>query len=156
MLARMKAQVSPRYCLLLAGSGLWILLIFAAPGILSENRAVGRAIYLFFSSVCHQRPERCFLFLGEPLAVCARCLGLYLGFFFGLLGSVLLPGFKRLLLAHPRSILFFFLPMAIDVLLPNTHWSRLITGMGASFPVAFLVHQAVEQVRIKSIRSIFS
>ncbi len=37
------------------------------------------AIRLAFSMVCHQAPERCFLWLGGPMPVCARCLGLYAG-----------------------------------------------------------------------------
>lgn len=36
-------------------------------------------IYLAFGAVCHQAPERCFAWLGRPLPVCARCLGLYTG-----------------------------------------------------------------------------
>jgi uncharacterized membrane protein len=32
-----------------------------------------------FALVCHQRPERCFWIFGAPVAVCARCLGIYLG-----------------------------------------------------------------------------
>ena len=37
------------------------------------------AIWQFFSPVCHQDPARSFWILGAPLAVCARCLGIYLG-----------------------------------------------------------------------------
>ncbi len=39
-----------------------------------------------FALVCHQRPERCFCIFGAPVAVCARCLGIYLGAAMGLLG----------------------------------------------------------------------
>jgi len=38
-----------------------------------------------FALVCHQRPERSFWMFGAPVAVCARCLGIYLGAAFGLL-----------------------------------------------------------------------
>lgn len=38
-----------------------------------------------FALVCHQRPERCFWIFGAPVAVCARCLGIYLGAAAGLL-----------------------------------------------------------------------
>ena len=38
-----------------------------------------------FSLVCHQQPERCFWIFGAPVAVCARCLGIYLGAAIGLL-----------------------------------------------------------------------
>jgi uncharacterized membrane protein len=36
-------------------------------------------IFLFFSPVCHQDPARSFWLFGAPVAVCARCLGIYLG-----------------------------------------------------------------------------
>jgi uncharacterized membrane protein len=36
-------------------------------------------ILLFFLPVCHQDPARSFWILGTPVAVCARCLGIYLG-----------------------------------------------------------------------------
>ena len=33
----------------------------------------------FFSVVCHQDPARSFWIAGAPIAVCTRCLGIYLG-----------------------------------------------------------------------------
>jgi hypothetical protein len=35
--------------------------------------------YVAFSAACHQVPERCFSLHGVPLALCARCCGLYTG-----------------------------------------------------------------------------
>ena len=43
------------------------------------------ALYRGFSFVCHQRPERSFYLLGAPVAVCARCLGIYTGAAMGML-----------------------------------------------------------------------
>ena len=40
---------------------------------------VAWAIWQFFSPVCHQDSARSFWILGAPVAVCARCLGIYLG-----------------------------------------------------------------------------
>lgn len=148
----MFSQVSSRYYLLLSGTVIWILLIMAAPFASVETHQTGEYIYIFFSGICHQEADRCFQYRGMPLAVCARCLGLYLGFVFGLFGSILLTPFKRTLLAHPRLLIIFVLPMLADLVLPNNHWSRLLTGMAASFPVAFFVHQAVEQIQFKSLR----
>ena len=45
----------------------------------------GAAVYAAFGWVCHQEPERSWELTGRPLAVCVRCLGLYLG---ALAGSV--------------------------------------------------------------------
>ena len=36
-------------------------------------------IFWFFSPVCHQDPTRSFWIFGAPVAVCARCIGIYLG-----------------------------------------------------------------------------
>jgi uncharacterized membrane protein len=33
----------------------------------------------FFSGLCHQNPARSFVIAGVPVAVCTRCLGIYLG-----------------------------------------------------------------------------
>jgi uncharacterized membrane protein len=46
---------------------------------------LGIALQHAFALVCHQRPERCFWIFGAPVAVCARCLGIYLGAAIGLL-----------------------------------------------------------------------
>lgn len=37
------------------------------------------AVYVAGAVVCHQRPERSFRLAGQPMAVCARCLGMYAG-----------------------------------------------------------------------------
>jgi uncharacterized membrane protein len=47
--------------------------------------------YFFFSGVCHQIPARSFHVWGEPLAVCARCTGVYAGFLAGTLVFPLIP-----------------------------------------------------------------
>lgn len=46
---------------------------------------VSFVFYRGFALVCHQRPDRSFWLFGAPVAVCARCLGIYLGAAFGLL-----------------------------------------------------------------------
>ena len=40
--------------------------------------SMGIRPYLRFA--CHQNPSRCLLIDGHPLALCARCLGVYAGF----------------------------------------------------------------------------
>ena len=47
--------------------------------------AASYALQQGFALVCHQRPERSFWIFGAPVAVCARCLGIYLGAAIGLL-----------------------------------------------------------------------
>jgi uncharacterized membrane protein len=50
----------------------------AAPA-LSQHPLAAWAIREFFSRVCHQEAARSFWLWGAPVAVCARCLGIYLG-----------------------------------------------------------------------------
>src|ERR1022692_3022484 len=47
--------------------------------------AIGLAVERGFAIVCHQRPERSFWISGGSMAVCSRCLGIYLGAAVGLL-----------------------------------------------------------------------
>jgi uncharacterized membrane protein len=58
----------------------------ASPYFLTHGFVViGLALERGFALVCHQRPERSFWIYGVPVAVCARCLGIYLGAAVGLL-----------------------------------------------------------------------
>jgi uncharacterized membrane protein len=59
--------------------------VLAVPYLLSHGYVVGLVVQRAFSLVCHQRPERSFWMFGAPVAVCARCLGIYLGAAIGLL-----------------------------------------------------------------------
>jgi len=150
----MTTTVSHRYLLLLAAALTWLLMIPTAPFAAVANSTLSQYLYLFFSPVCHQQAERCFSYHGLPFAVCARCFGIYAGFFMGLLGSILLRRTRRIILNHPRIILLFILPMAVDVFMPNNEWSRFITGLIASFPIAFLVHCAVEEIDFNILRRV--
>jgi uncharacterized membrane protein len=47
--------------------------------------AIGLVLERGFALVCHQRPERSFAVFGGSVAVCSRCLGIYLGAACGLL-----------------------------------------------------------------------
>ena len=66
--------------LVLAGTAM------AVPYLLTHGfLAIGLALERGFAIVCHQRPERSFWIFGGSVAVCSRCLGIYLGAAFGLL-----------------------------------------------------------------------
>lgn len=60
--------------------------VIAVPYFLSHGfLALGLALDRGFAVICHQRPERSFWIFGGAVAVCSRCLGIYLGAAFGLL-----------------------------------------------------------------------
>jgi len=50
----------------------------AAP-LLADAPWLALSIRRFFSIVCHQDPARSFWLAGAPVAVCVRCLGIYVG-----------------------------------------------------------------------------
>ena len=62
------------------GAALLVVLVLAAPWMAAHRWIeVSLLIRQFFSPVCHQDTMRSFWFWGAPAAVCARCLGIYLG-----------------------------------------------------------------------------
>lgn len=135
----------------------WVLAITLAP--FFYGNSVSFTIYSFYSYICHQMPERSLHFAGHPLAVCARCFGVY----FGLLASLLAyPLWREIddIEPLPRFWLFLSLvPIAIDWSLTvfgvweNTHLSRFLTGviMGAAC-ATYIVPAVVEIRRNVSLR----
>jgi|ERR1022692_1780514 uncharacterized membrane protein len=58
----------------------FVAAVVAAPYFLTHGLlAIGLALERGFAIVCHQRPERSFWIFGAEVAVCSRCLGIYLG-----------------------------------------------------------------------------
>ena len=98
------------------GAALWLAGIFLAP--LLAGRGAGgtaRLVYAVYAPVCHQIPGRSFRLLGQPLAVCGRCLGIYAGFAAGLILYALARGFRRPPVLPPaRLFLLLTLPLAVD------------------------------------------
>ena len=121
---------------LFAGCAAWWALVVAPP----FAGAYGDLVHWLLHPVCHQIPERSFHLLGEPLAACHRCTGLYAGFTLGVLVWPWLPGFAARLAANPRWVAVFFVPLLVDwtMVFWNTPASRFVTGVVAAFPVALL------------------
>ena len=51
----------------------------AAPLLARDHLLVAYFLRRCFALVCHQDPARSFWIAGAPLAICVRCLGIYLG-----------------------------------------------------------------------------
>ena len=62
--------------------------IFAAPLLEAGGHAAGSWLRWTYAPLCHQLARRSLELAGHPLAVCARCTGLYLGGLLGLLWAV--------------------------------------------------------------------
>jgi len=132
----MNKKIRLVYFFSLSGALIWIGIIFFAPYLKSHTSALGTLIYAFFSPVCHQRPERSFLCFGYPLAVCARCFGIYSGFLAGLLIFPIINGFSSLSLPRTRIFILLTLPIGIDTLANFFHiWA---TSGWMRFGIGFL------------------
>ena len=58
---------------------IFVCTAIAAPWLLAHSPEIGFALQRGFALVCHQQAERSFFLFGGSVAVCARCLGIYLG-----------------------------------------------------------------------------
>jgi uncharacterized membrane protein len=139
----------------------WLFFIVSAPVFEANGvKSISQPAYKFFSFICHQINNRSFHYHEFPFAVCARCFGVYLGFFLGL---IVYPIFRKIENTEPFPRIWLFLamiPMGIDFSLgffgiwENTHISRLITGGILGFACAVFIVPAladiVRQLRIKN------
>ena len=88
---------------------------------------------------CHQIPDRCFRFRGEPMPFCARCLGVAIG-----QTAALTLAVWDGLLGYQYSVILT-VPMAVDWGLqrfsgiPSTNRRRIITGLLGGFGLSSLV-----------------
>ena len=128
--------------------GLLVLgLVVSAPALRANGSPLlSQVVYKLFSGACHQIPERSFYLWGFPLAVCARCAGLYAGAAAGVLAYPLLRRPLARTDAPPRAwLLLAVLPTTVDLLLgvtglwENTHLSRFLTALLAGAAAAFYV-----------------
>src|SRR5688572_9617755 len=84
---RFRVQAVRVWVITLTIVAFWFGLIVAAP-LFSINglSTASTPLYMFFSFICHQIPDRSLYLGGHQLAVCSRCFGVY----FGLLAGILL------------------------------------------------------------------
>ncbi len=78
---------------------------------LASRSGWGVALHLAYRPMCHQLGDRCFDLGAGPLAVCARCTGLYVGGLVGLWLPVLVGRTPRLGL---RTLLVSAAPSVVD------------------------------------------
>lgn len=116
--------------------------------------ALSFIIYQAFSYVCHQLPERSFFIAGYPLAVCARCTGVYLGFTVGVMSYPLIYSLRRTQVPERKWLFIAATPLAIDFGLglmgiwENTHWSRFSTGALIGGAAVFFVMPALAKLSL--------
>ena len=106
--------------------------------------------YLPFSFICHQMPERSFVILHNPLAVCHRCSGIYLGLF---LGTLLSPLFFRMPHHARRACIISSASLLVlDAIIPftglwNGFWlCRFLTGLAFGAAAAPFAVMGLDEV----------
>jgi len=130
--------------------GLLSLMIVAPPLLAAHGyNFAATVLYVFFSAICHQSPDRVFTLFDWPFAVCHRCTGIYLGFFLGALPRISrkfpYPDMQR------TWILAALVPLAFDVFAPyceiwkNTIWSRFLTGLAFGIGTSVLLLQGLAE-----------
>jgi uncharacterized membrane protein len=130
---------------------IWCAFIVAAP--LVAGTGAGKAIYSFFSFLCHQMPERSLSIGGHPFAVCSRCFGVYFGL---VAGFAAYPLWRNIDNTEPLPRFWLFLslvPIGIDWSLgifgiwENTHFSRFVTGLILGVACATFIIPALVEIR---------
>ncbi len=102
------------YALSLAATIVWLAAIVLAPILREAGSGASSILYACFAPVCHQIPGRSFSLFGHPLAVCARCFGVYAGFLGGMILYPFIRGFRDLRIPRLRDFLIVFLPSGLD------------------------------------------
>jgi uncharacterized membrane protein len=92
-------------------AGLWTAGVVLAPWLTAHDSILGSWLRLVYRPGCHQITDRCLDLGFGPLAVCARCAGLYFG---GLLGLLWTTARNRSSRPHSRWLVAVAVPTVID------------------------------------------
>ncbi|MGI9106398.1 MAG: DUF2085 domain-containing protein [Pyrinomonadaceae bacterium] len=144
-----------------AGALLWLGVVAGAPLAAARgHESSAFVLYQGLGAACHQMPERSYWLAGHPLAVCARCLGVYAGFAVAVLCYPLRASGLRCTESPRRAwIVLALLPTAIDFALgitglwANTHSSRALTGAWLGVWTVFYVMPGLIDLGQSSIAS---
>lgn len=111
---KIRSRILTIYFFSMIGIIVWLGIIFLAPYLDSHDSGLNVFFYAVLSPVCHQIPSRSFFLWGYPLAACGRCLGIYSGFFIGVLLYPFLKGLSNTTLPKTKTFIFFSLPIVFD------------------------------------------
>ncbi len=125
---------------------LWLLLAWLAPYFAAQGH---HELYAVFRGACHQVSERCFCIHAQPMALCARCTGIYSGIMLAaLLWTNPCQNRKVLLALLGSSASVMLLDVALETIgvYHNVKWLRFATGMGFGTALAPILVNALTDV----------
>ncbi len=132
----------------------WTAGAMAIPWLAAQDSFIAPWLRLIYRPGCHQMPERCLDLGFGPLAVCARCIGLYAG---GCLGLLWTTARNRSSRPRPIWLAIIAIPSIIDfaaglVGLPGLeNWPRFILALPLGLLAGLYVGDAlIEIVRLNS------
>jgi hypothetical protein len=127
---------------------LLVVAALAHPFLLDAGRPMWAfAVWQFFSVACHQDLDRSFWLFGAPLAVCARCIGIYAGAAAGV--------WLRLPWRAALGVFAFAAALnAMDALLGFTGlWLRLALGMALGGSAGAVLSSFYARSRLRLARA---
>ena len=102
-----------------------------------------------FSFLCHQDPSRTFQPGGEPLAMCARCAGVYVGFLLALpimIAAARLP--RKLAMYLHGAFVLQVIPFGFH-LIPHGPTIRTISGQLFALGVVYFLFKAIRHSKLR-------
>ena len=118
---------------------MFAMVAVATPWLFSHSPALGFALQRGFSLVCHQNPDRSFVVFGGTVAVCARCLGIYLGAAVGLAAACVSEQLARRLLFAAAAVNLVDWLAEFTGLHGNWMFARFALGLALGMTGAMLV-----------------
>jgi uncharacterized membrane protein len=97
---------------------------------------------------CHKIPERCFNVFGRPIPLCARCLGVYIGYFLSIALFLfnVLPSYLISMLMIGTILTDWYLQQGFHLM--STNPRRLFTGILGGLGATSIVLHIIKSIKI--------
>jgi len=118
----------------------------AAPLLARDHLLIAYFLRRCFALVCHQDPQRSFWLAGAPIAICVRCLGIYLGASMGTFVRVSRAWAMRLCALAAAANLLDVAAESIG-LYGNHPLPRFLLGVAAGIALGALLRAAITEER---------
>lgn len=120
-----------------------VCLLFILSAFLSM---LSRELFSYLHFFCHQIPEKCFFIFNNQIGLCARCLGIYIGFF--IYGIILLVSSRYSLIVLLISLsisLHSFLLKILSIELINLE--RFISGIFIGIFLSLVIYYIIDSIK---------